>query len=50
MFIPTGEEHDPAKADGSNFWCVYTQRCVGPDGASVSNRTCTASRSCFDPL
>ena len=50
MFIATDEEQDPEKAEGSNFWCVYTQNCVGRDGDGVSLQTCTASRSCFDPL
>ncbi len=50
MFIATEEESTPETADGSNFWCVYTQNCLGPDGESVSEHTCTASRSCYDPL
>ena len=50
MFIATDEEQDPEKAEGSNFWCVYTQNCMGKDGDAVSLQTCTASRSCFDPL
>ena len=49
MFIATEEEKKPEDADGSNFWCVYTQNCTGPDGEVVSLQTCTASRSCFDP-
>lgn len=50
MFIATEEESTPETADGSNFWCVYTQNCVGPDGEGVSEQICTASRSCYDPL
>jgi hypothetical protein len=48
--IDTEEEADPEEAGGSNFWCVYTQNCLGPDGESVSPEICTASRSCYDPL
>ena len=50
MFIETEEKSSPDKADGSNFWCVYTQNCLGPDGEVASEDTCTASRSCYDPV
>jgi hypothetical protein len=50
MFIDTEEESSPEKADGSNFWCVYTQNCLGPDGEVAGEDTCTASRSCYDPV
>ena len=50
MFIDTEEESTPETAVGSNFWCVYTQNCMGPDSEVVGADICTASRSCYDPL
>jgi hypothetical protein len=52
MFIETGGEGgtDVDDVNGSNFWCVYTQKCVGPDGETVTKNTCTPSRSCYNSL
>ena len=52
MFIETGGEGgtDVDDVNGSNFWCVYTQKCIGPDGEAVAKSTCTPSRSCFNRL
>jgi hypothetical protein len=42
-------EHDPnvpASNDGL-FWCVYTQKCIGPDGELAEPGNCSSpSRSC----
>jgi hypothetical protein len=51
MLIPvSGEEKSAEDSEGSNFWCVFTQRSVGPDGEVVSRGTCTPSRSCYKQL
>lgn len=53
MFILA--EHDPTvpPCNDGNFWCVYTQNCIGPDGkvaepgdCSSKYRTCHGSGSC----
>jgi len=52
MFIDAEGDDDPT-VQASNtriYWCVYTQNCMGPDGEVVDETTCTASRSCYDPV
>ena len=47
MFI--GVPHDPSvppSRDG-NFWCVYTQTCIGPDGQLAEPGNCSSpGRAC----
>ena len=50
MFIETEGDAEMKDASGSNFWCVYTQKPIGPDGEIVAEDTCTASRSCYNGL
>jgi hypothetical protein len=50
MFIETEGGAELEDSRGSNFWCVYTQKPIGPDGESVAKDTCTASRSCYNSL
>jgi hypothetical protein len=33
----------PSSSDGM-FWCIYTQTCIGPDGALAEPRKCSSSR------
>jgi hypothetical protein len=32
------------------FWCLHTQKAVGPDGRTAEPHTCTAARPCFEAL
>jgi hypothetical protein len=52
MFIEAAGEEDPTVPNSNSrlYWCVYTQNCMGPDGDTVDENTCTASRSCFKLL
>jgi hypothetical protein len=50
MFIETEGGAELEDSRGSNFWCVYTQQPIGPDGEIVAKDTCTASRSCYNSL
>ena len=33
----------------AQFWCLRTQRVVGPDDGSVSVEACRAGRGCCEP-
>ncbi len=48
MFIDT--QPDPVADQESHdhiCWCVFTQSVIGPDGQTVAEDTCNATRSCF---
>jgi hypothetical protein len=48
MFVQA--EHDPTVQPSNSgiFWCVYTQKCLGPDGELAEPGNCTSSdRSCY---
>jgi hypothetical protein len=49
MFIDA--EWDPTVQQSNDriYWCVFTQRAIGPDGQVVDEDTCTTSRSCYEP-
>jgi len=54
MYVPASaaqHEHeltflDPY--DGSAYWCVYTQRGLGPDGNPVNRESCKDGRACCE--
>jgi hypothetical protein len=50
MFIDA--EWDPTVQQSNDriYWCVFTQRTIGPDGQMVDEDTCTVSRSCYKPI
>jgi hypothetical protein len=52
MYIEAEGEEDPTVPNSNTriYWCVYSQKCLGPDGDVVDESTCTASRSCFKLL
>jgi hypothetical protein len=41
---------DPLASDGvaTNYWCVLTQRGVGPDGEPANNHDCKTGRCCCE--
>jgi len=42
-------EHDPGvpRSNDGLFWCLYTQTCIGPDGALAEPGNCSSrSRPC----
>ena len=46
----TSAEHDPTVPSTSDhqYWCVYTQTCVGPDNGLVEPYLCSRkNRSCY---
>jgi hypothetical protein len=48
MFIQV--EHDPSvpPAADNNYWCVYTQTCIGPDGKLAEPIECiSGERACY---
>ncbi len=50
MFIEV--DPDPrAPHNGSGiYWCVYTQHCLGPDGAAAEPEACRPGRRCYEEL
>ncbi len=50
MFIDA--DHDPTVPESNTriYWCVFSQGPLGPDGDVVDEDTCTALRSCYDPV
>ncbi len=50
MFIEA--DHDPTVPESNTriYWCAFSQSPLGPDGDVVDEDTCTASRSCYDPI
>jgi hypothetical protein len=51
MFIDT--QPDPVADQESHdhiCWCVFTQSVIGPDGQTVAEDTCNATRSCFQAV
>ncbi len=46
MFVQV--EQDPTVPSGHAglYWCVYTQKCIGPDGDLAEPGTCLKHRSC----
>lgn len=50
MFIDAEEDPSVPQSNTRIYWCSYTQGPLGPDGDVVDEDTCTASRSCYDPL
>jgi hypothetical protein len=38
------------QGDERIFWCVKTQRNLGPDGNLVDSYECSPGRSCYKPL
>jgi hypothetical protein len=44
-----GGEPDPTVQSGRSFqfWCLYTQTVIGPDGNLVEPMACLAGRACF---
>lgn len=48
MFV--GVEHDPTvpPSNSGHFWCVYTHKCLGPDGEVAEPGNCTSpDRVCY---
>ena len=45
-------DHDPTVPESNTriYWCAFSQSPLGPDGDVVDEDTCTASRSCYDPI
>jgi len=47
-------EDDPKESkffdayDATAYWCVRTQRAIGPDGRPVHPRQCQTGRACCD--
>jgi hypothetical protein len=42
-------ERDPSAQTGTdhNFWCMFTQTCIGPDGMNAEPGLCASSiRAC----
>ncbi|MHB8734925.1 MAG: hypothetical protein ACYC6M_06440 [Terriglobales bacterium] len=50
MFIDPAVNLNIASSGSGIFWCVYTQNCLGPDGAAAGHEECRATRSCYEPL
>lgn len=50
MFIDADSDPSVPESNTRIFWCVYTQNCLGPDGDTVDQDICTASRSCYEAL
>ena len=50
MFVDAA--HDPTVPESNTriYWCAFSQSPLGPDGDVVDEDTCTASRSCYDPV
>ena len=50
MFVDA--DHDPTVPESNTriYWCVFSQSPLGPDGDVVDEDTCTASRSCYEPV
>lgn len=43
-------DHDPSvpPAGDANYWCVFTQTCLGPDGQLAEPATCgSTDRGCY---
>jgi hypothetical protein len=47
MFIWTEEDPETVPAGDTNFWCLHTQNCLGPDGQLAEPGNCASSeRAC----
>jgi hypothetical protein len=46
----TGNEDDDDDG-GTNYWCMKTMKCFGPDDDLVGGRLCRdSSRTCYEPI
>jgi hypothetical protein len=43
---------DPKVPHGNDraFWCLTTQKCIGPDSQLVDEYECNETRKCYKPL
>ncbi len=48
MFIDT--DQDTPSGSDHIFWCLTTQRGLGPDGKPVGKYECSAGRTCYRPF
>jgi hypothetical protein len=52
MYVPANSDRhqdqflDPY--DSGHYWCVYTQRGIGPDGEPVNRENCREGRACCE--
>jgi hypothetical protein len=52
MYVPANSDShqdqflDPY--DSTHYWCVYTQRGIGPDGQPVNRESCRDGRECCE--
>jgi hypothetical protein len=52
MYVPANSDShqdqflDPY--DATHYWCVYTQRGIGPDGEPVNRESCREGRECCE--
>ncbi|MBI1357350.1 MAG: hypothetical protein GC160_23660 [Acidobacteria bacterium] len=47
MFIDADDDPTVQLSNSRIYWCVFSQNPVGPDGGSVDEDCCTASRKCY---
>lgn len=48
FYVFTEAPEPISEAQTAVWWCVKTQRPVGPDGDAVHRSFCDASRPCFE--
>jgi hypothetical protein len=48
MFVQVEPDPTVPPANSGHFWCVYTHKCLGPDGGVAEPGNCSSpDRACY---